>query len=77
MDNINFDKKNALNSELMGLMSSLSANTSNVGDWKIIKIYESRLKGEEDPYDFDELSVQRRQIRERINEIQTELSLLD
>jgi hypothetical protein len=72
----NFDKKNALNAERAQLMSSLSANTSPVGDWKIIKIYEARLKGEQDPYDFEQLSAARQAARDRINEIQEELANL-
>lgn len=73
----NFDKRNALNAELASLMSSLSANTSPIGDWKVIKIYEARLKGEADPYDFEELSAERQTARDRINEIQKELKKLD
>ena len=73
----NFDKRNALNAELASLMSSLSANTSPIGDWKVIKIYEARLKGETDPYDFEELSAERQAARDRINEIQKELEKLD
>lgn len=73
----NFAKRNALNAELAALMSSLSANTSAIGDWKVIKIYEARLKGEQDPYDFDELAAQRQAARDRINEVQAELKKLD
>lgn len=73
----NFAKRNALNAELAALMSSLSANTSDIGDWKVIKIYEARLKGEQDPYDFDELAAQRQAARDRINEVQQELKKLD
>lgn len=73
----NFAKRNALNAELAALMSSLSANTSSIGDWKVIKIYEARLKGEQDPYDFDELAAQRQAARDRINEVQQELKKLD
>lgn len=73
----NFAKRNALNAELAALMSSLSANTSAIGDWKVIKIYEARLKGEQDPYDFDELVAQRQAARDRINEVQQELKKLE
>lgn len=73
----NFDKRNALNAELAQLMGNLSANTSPIGDWKVIKIYEARMHGKEDPYDFDELSAQRQAARVRINEIQEELEKLD
>lgn len=73
----NFDRRNSLHAELAQLMSNLSANTSTIGDWKIIKIYEARLKGEQDPYNFEELAAQRQDARDRINEIQEELAELD
>lgn len=72
----NFDKKNALNAEMAQLSSNLAANTSSIGDWKIIKIYEARLKGETDPYDFNELAAERQAARDRINAIQAELKKL-
>ncbi len=73
----NFDKRNALNAEMAQLSSNLAANTSSIGDWKIIKIYEARLKGEADPYDFEELAAKRQAARDRINAIQKELEALD
>lgn len=76
-ENKNFDKRNALNAELSQLMSNLSANTSPIGDWKVIKIYEARLAGESDPYDYAELAAERQAARDRINEIQEELAELD
>lgn len=72
-----FDEKNALRAEMSQLMSSLSANTSPIGDWKIMKIYEARMKGEDDPYNFDELTSQRQAARERIDDIKIELARLD
>lgn len=73
----NFAKRNALNAEMAQLMSNLSANTSSIGDWKVIKCYEARMQGLPDPYDFDELMVNRQAARDRINEIQVELKKLD
>lgn len=73
----NFDKRNALNAELAALMSGLSANTSPIGDWKVIKVYEARMLGQNDPYDMTELSAARQAARDRINEIQQELSNLE
>lgn len=72
----NFARRNALNAEMKQLKSNLSANTSPIGDWKVIKIYEARMKGESDPYDFDELAAERQAARDRINEIQAELDEL-
>lgn len=73
----NFSKRNALNAELAQLMGNLSASTSPIGDWKVIKIYEARIEGKDDPYDFEELSAERQAARDRINEIQAELRELD
>ena len=73
----NFSKRNALNAEKAQLMSSLAANTSPIGDWKIAKIQEARMMGETDPYDVVELANQRRAARIRINEIDIELRKLD
>ena len=77
MEDKNFERRNALNAEMAQLKSNLAANTSSIGDWKIIKIYEARLKGEEDPYDFNELAELRQAARDRINEIMEELEELD
>lgn len=59
--------------QIRTLVSSLDAPTSPIGDWKVIKIYEARLKGEEDPYDYDELSAERQRIRDEINGLQAQL----
>lgn len=66
-------ERERIEGQIRTLMSSLDAPTSPVGDWKIIKIYEARLKGEEDPYDYDELSSERQRIRDEINELQAQL----
>lgn len=73
----NFAERNALNAERASLMSALSANTSSIGDWKIAKIQEARMMGEQDPYDLVSLSQQRRAARIRLNEIDIELARLD
>lgn len=72
-----FNERNALNAEKAQLMSNLAANTSPIGDWKIMKIYEARMRGAEDPYDFDALVLQRQAARDRIQEINVELDKLD
>ena len=55
------------------LVNSLDSPTSDIGDWKVVKIYEARLNGEADPYDYTELSAKRQAVRDRINALQTEL----
>ena len=66
-----------IESEIRTLQSKLDAPTSAIGDWKIIKIYEARLSGESDPYDYEELKAARQAVRDKINELQTELETLE
>ena len=64
---------NDLQAELRQLRSSLQANTSEIGDWKIIKALEYQLIGQDVPYDIEELNTERQKIRNRINERETRL----
>ena len=57
--------------ELRRLRSSLLANTSEIGDWKIVKCMEAKLLDEELPYDINELNTERQKVRDRINELET------
>lgn len=66
-----------IESEIRTLQSRLDAPTSDIGDWKIIKIYEARLSGESDPYDYEELKAARQAVRDEINELQAELETLE
>ena len=59
--------------EIYDLTSHLSSAYSDIGDWKVIKIYEARLLGKDDPYDLNELMAKRQAARDRINELQKEL----
>lgn len=62
-----------IESEIRTLQSKLDAPTSDIGDWKIIKIYEARLSGESDPYDYEELKAARQAVRDKINELQAQI----
>ncbi len=62
-----------IESEIRTLQSKLDAPTSDIGDWRIIKIYEARLSGESDPYDYEELKAARQAVRDKINELQAQL----
>lgn len=55
------------------LKSMLQAASSDIGDWKIIKCYEAKLQGEEEPYDIASLMSERQKVRDEINELQTKL----
>ena len=62
-----------IESEIRTLQSKLDAPTSDIGDWKIIKIYEARLSGESDPYNYEELKAARQAVRDEINALQAQL----
>lgn len=69
----NVEKEN-LEAELRVLRSELQANTSKIGDWKVIKALEYQLTGREIPYDMDKLNSERQKVRDRINEIESLLA---
>lgn len=69
-------ERDRIEGEIRTLISSLDAPTSPIGDWKVVKIYEARLKGDPDPYDYEELAAQRQEVRDRINELQSQLESL-
>ena len=68
------EEEESIRQEIGSLVSALDSPVSSIGDWKVVKIYEARLKGEEDPYDYEELAAQRQEARDRINELQTRLA---
>lgn len=70
------EKRMNLQQEIINLKTQLSGDDSEVGDYKVTKTYEARLKGESDPYDTNELLGERQKIRDKINELQEELEKL-
>jgi len=76
MGNENMEKeirRTSIMGEINALVSKLDAPASDIGDWKVVKIYEARLAGKEDPYDYAELATKRQAVRDKINELQAEL----
>lgn len=73
MDN----RKELINREITELVCALSSPSSDIGDWKINKIYEYRMTDQADPYDFNELVAKRQAARDRINELQAELAAIE
>lgn len=69
--------KDNLEAELRALRSKLQANTSEIGDWKIVKALEYQLIGQKIPYDMEKLNSDRQKVRDRINEIEAELNALE
>lgn len=72
MDELNI-KYMQIRQEIISLKARLSADTSDIGDYRITKVYESRLKGEPDPYDVETLIAERQAVRDKINELQKQL----
>lgn len=66
-----------LEAELRMLRSKLQANTSEIGDWKVVKTLEYQLTGQKIPYDMERLNSDRQKVRDRINEIEAELNDLE
>lgn len=77
MDEEKEQKREEINAEIRCLVSQLTAPTSAIGDWKIIKCYEAKLKEEELPYDLETLTAERQTARDRINELQTQLATFE
>lgn len=67
-------ERDAIESQIRTLISRLDAPTSDIGDWKVIKIYEARLRGESDPYNYEELDAARQAVRDEINALQAQLA---
>ena len=66
------DKDQEKYQEIAVLRSQLSSSVSEIGDWKITKIYEARMSNEADPYDFAALVKARQAVRDKINALQSE-----
>ena len=67
------EERDAIESQIRTLQSKLDAPTSDIGDWKIIKMCEARLSSESDPYDYEGLKAARQAVRDKINELQAQL----
>lgn len=69
-------EKELMEQEIRDLESKLSCNSSPIGDWKVTKCMEYQTAGKELPYNFEELSRQRQEVRDRINELQEQIAAL-
>lgn len=77
MTNADIEKEIASKeTEIRALRSALAENTSEIGDWKIIKIYEARLQNKTDPYNLEEILTERETTRERINQLREDIENL-
>ena len=64
-------------SEIRTLINKLSATSSDIGDWKVVKCYEAKLQEKSMPYDLDVLMAERQKVRDRINKLQEELEVME
>lgn len=63
--------------QIYNLVCNLSSSASDIGDWKVIKVYEARMSGAADPYNADELFAARQAVRDEINKLQGEIEALE
>lgn len=71
------EERERIEARIRDLISKLDAPTSSVGDWKIVKCYEAKIAEKELPYNFEELTAARQEIRDEINELQQQLEELE
>lgn len=71
------EKLKQLRQEIINQEASLSANTSEIGDYRIIKCYEAALAKKDAPYDVDALIAERQKVRDKINELEAEIATLE
>lgn len=69
-------EREKLEQEIRNLIADLSSPASRIGDWAVTKCLEYEKLGKDAPYDLTELMNQRQQVRDRINEIQTQLDTM-
>ena len=64
--------------EIINLEASLSSNTSEIGDYRVIKCYEATLSGAKTmPYDTATLLAERQNVRDKINALEAEVAQLE
>ena len=64
--------------EIINLEASLSSNTSEIGDYRVIKCYEATLSGAKTmPYDTATLLAERQKVRDKINALEDEVAQLE
>ena len=65
-----------LSQEIIDNMARLSSNSSEIGDYRVMKCLEYQAMGRPMPYDLEEICAERQKCRDRINECQSELDTL-
>ena len=62
-----------LEQEVRNIKAALTSTESDIGDWKVVKMYEYSLVGKELPYDPQEVDTARQAARDEINRINEEI----
>lgn len=65
-----FSTEKSIDQQVNELILELTSPHSEIGDYKIVKIYEARLEGKDDPYDATDLISKRQAVRDKINKLQ-------
>ena len=71
------EKMCQLKQEIINLEARLSSNTSDIGDYRIIKCYEAALAQKEAPYDVAALIAERQKVRDSINTLEAEIAAIE
>lgn len=70
------EKIQQLQQQKINLVCDLTSPYSEIGDYRVTKIYEARLLGEADPYDAKELLDKRQKARDEINTLEMQIAEL-
>lgn len=76
MDIATAEKLRELEQQRINIISELTSPYSEIGDYRVTKIYEARLLGEADPYDAKELMTARQKARDEINALEAQITEL-
>jgi len=66
-----------LEQRVRNLTARLSSSSSDIGDWKVAKCMEYQAMGIDMPYDIFALHSKRQDVRDKINQLQGEIAVLE
>ena len=71
------EKTNLIQTEIQKLRNQLTADTSDIGDYKIAKIYEARINGDPDPYVAADVIASRQMARKKLESLEIQLAQMN
>ncbi|WP_337774309.1 hypothetical protein [Mitsuokella jalaludinii] len=71
------EKTNLIQTEIQRLRNQLAADTSDIGDYKIAKIYEARINGDPDPYVAADVITSRQMARKKLESLEIQLAQMN